>query len=33
MVEILRARAAYRANIAVMKTADEVMKSTIDLIG
>ena len=33
MVEILRAREAYRANVAVMKTADEMSKSTIDLIG
>jgi len=33
MVEILRARATYRANLAVMKTADEMTKRTIDLIG
>ena len=33
MVEILNAKAAYRANAAVMKTTEEMAKATIDTIG
>lgn len=33
MVEILRARDAYRANLETMKVADKMAKSTVDLIG
>jgi flagellar basal body rod protein FlgC len=33
MVEILQAKAAYRANVAAEKAAQSMAKSTIDLIG
>lgn len=33
MVEILKAKTAYRANAAVMKVAEEMTKTTIDTIG
>ena len=33
MVEILRAREAYSANVAGLRTAEEMTKETIDLIG
>jgi flagellar basal body rod protein FlgC len=32
MVEVLKARTAYRANAAVMKTAEKMSQETIDTI-
>ena len=33
MVEILRAKAAYRANVAAEKVAQDASKQTLDLVG
>lgn len=33
MVEMIEARAAYRANLAVMKVSDALTRATVDILG